>query len=204
MPQIAIEAKLADFTAWRRDADRKISRLEGEIADLRTNLAVALAAQAANTGVAGATKVDRSRDETAPILPEFKALAENPAVWSTVAAGLAPAAAITAPVLHAAGSALGADSSPTPAVAPAPGKVPSPSSPSVVVAPDSAPRVVAIASTARLPHVQYDLQMRPGESIDLPGALDGERRKRMVGWLFLALVVVAMAALVISSLASQR
>jgi hypothetical protein len=52
--------------------------------------------------------------------------------------------------------------------------------------------------------VQFDLQMKPGEYVDLPNALDGGRRKRLVGWLFIALILLGMAALVASSLASQR
>jgi hypothetical protein len=190
MPQIAVEAKLADFTAWRRDAERRLARLESEVVELRGALATATASAAVN---GSAHRLDRSRDETSPILPEFKALAENPAVWSSVAAGLAPTVA--------------AATVPAQAVATSPAISTQDASPNVIIAEDSRPveappRVVSVAT--RAPRVQFDLQMKPGEYVDLPNALDGGRRKRLVGWLFIALILLGMAALVASSLASQR
>jgi hypothetical protein len=50
----------------------------------------------------------------------------------------------------------------------------------------------------------YDMSMRPGESIELPSALDGGRRKKVIGWLVVVIILGGMASLVISALASQR
>jgi hypothetical protein len=94
MPQIAVEAALAELTAWRREAERKISRLENEIAQLRS------AAARSPLPPAVSPLPDRSRDPTAAILPEFQSLRDSPAVWATPAAALAPIAApALAPVL---------------------------------------------------------------------------------------------------------
>ena len=62
-----------------------------------------------------------------------------------------------------------------------------------------------LVSAARpAPRQQFDLEMRPGEYFDLPTGLDGERRKRMIAWFVVLVIVAGMAGLVISALASQN
>ena len=59
---------------------------------------------------------------------------------------------------------------------------------------------------ARPPTVrpQYDLEMRPGESVDIPDEFNAGRKKRLMGWILGLALVLGMAALIITALASQR
>jgi hypothetical protein len=166
MSPIAMEAALAELGAWRREAERKIARLEGELVQLRA-LGASAPIPAAVPTVPRELARDQSRDPTAPILPEFQPLRDIPPAWAT------PAATATA-----------ADSPPaaTPAPAAAPASI--------------TPRVQ--------PRPQYDLTMKPGESIDLPSGLDGGRRQKTMGWLVVLAIIIVMGGLVISALASQR
>ncbi len=71
--------------------------------------------------------------------------------------------------------------------------------------PLSVPRYgVAPTQPFEAPRRQYDLELRPGETIDLPTGLDGGRRKKVLGWLVMLAILGGMAALIVSALASQR
>lgn len=64
------------------------------------------------------------------------------------------------------------------------------------------PRVFSIV--ARPPsHPQYDLEMRPGETVVLPDELDGGRKKSFVRWLFVLLILGGLGALIAAAVASQ-
>jgi hypothetical protein len=62
----------------------------------------------------------------------------------------------------------------------------------------------AQAKPAALPVRQYDLTMKPGESIDIPSSLNAGRKKRVFGWLFVILIVGAVGGLMISAVLSNR
>lgn len=71
--------------------------------------------------------------------------------------------------------------------------------PSPQQAPQPAP-----AKPAALPVRHYDLTIKPGESIDIPSALNAGRKKRVFGWLFAIVVLGALTALAISAMMSNR
>lgn len=179
-PRLTLESAMADMVAWRRDAEKKLAYLESELAQLRLRAVTAVSA--------GAPKPDLQRDPTAPLFPEFSALNEARAATSGATSGAtfgATSGAIS-------GAILGAPASLTP----------SPTAASITPA-YTQPSVVSIARRVEA-RPQYDLEMRPGEHLDIPSELDGGKRKRfLVGFLMLVLVA-GMATLVITALASQR
>jgi len=54
------------------------------------------------------------------------------------------------------------------------------------------------------PRQQFDLEMRPGELLDMPSELDGSKRKRVLVGFLMFMMLAGMATLVIAALASQR
>lgn len=120
------------------------------------------------------TKPDLHRDPTAPLFPEFASLQETPAVWGG-SASIAPA----------------------PSVAPAPVASPAVAPPAAAVA------IVSIARRAE-PRQHFDLEMRPGEFLDMPSELDGGKRKRLLVGFLMFVLLAGMATLIITALASQR
>jgi hypothetical protein len=75
--------------------------------------------------------------------------------------------------------------------------------PSVAHAPAAVPAVVSIARRVE-PRQHFDLEMRPGEFLDMPSELDGSKRKRVLVGFLMFMMLAGMATLVISALASQR
>jgi hypothetical protein len=131
-------------------------------------------------GAAGpsASKIDLERAPTGPLFPEFDPGNEHPAApWSP------PVVAPTPPVASAA----------SPYVAEL----------ATVGAPEAAPAFVPLARRVE-PRPQYDLEMKPGEYLDLPNELDGSKRKRLLAGFVLFVIVAGMAALIITALVSQR
>jgi hypothetical protein len=59
------------------------------------------------------------------------------------------------------------------------------------------------ASRAR-PARQYDLDLKPGEIIDIPSALNAGHKKRLLGWLVAIVILGGLGALILSALASNR
>jgi len=170
MSLIAIEAALAELTAWRREAERKIARLEAELADVRS------------ANVTAAAKLDPAPAPVAP-MPQFHAPKEPAPPWApSPFAAVVPVAGASAPVVAAVVEAPAAPVAPAPPI-------------------EAPPHVVSIRAASR---PQYDLDMRPGESIDLPSGLDGSRRKKVLGWMVVLMILGGMATLIISALASQR
>lgn len=51
---------------------------------------------------------------------------------------------------------------------------------------------------------QYDLTIKPGETIDIPGALNSARRKKLFGWLFVIFIVAGVGGLLIAAVMSNR
>ena len=197
MSTIAIEAALAELTAWRREAERKIARLEAEVADLSGNdIATKVDAIPGVAFAAGAIPSPSHAQAHAK---------EGPAPWAPAAAVAvaAPAPVPVAPLVHAVPIAA---HTPHPAVAPPPAPSSAPALAAVPIAVGSAPVVhqAQHAPAFREVRPQYDLTMKPGESIDLPSGLDGGRRKKTMGMIAALLLIAGMAALVISALASQR
>jgi hypothetical protein len=120
---------------------------------------------------------DLHRDQTAPLFPEF-----DPAP-AAAAAPWAPAPLVSA----------------QPKAAPAP-------------APEVGASIVPVRVSASMmpivrrvePRPQYDLEMRPGEFLDLPDELDGSKKKKYLVGFLLFLILGGMSALIITALASQR
>jgi hypothetical protein len=127
-----------------------------------------------------APKPDLHRDPTAPLFPEFASLQETPAAWGGNAS-IAPAFSAV----------------PTPLAAPAA------ASPAVASPAATSPAVVSIARRAE-PRQHFDLEMRPGEFLDMPSELDGSKRKRLLVGFLMFVLLAGMATLVITALASQR
>ncbi len=169
MAPIAIEAALAELGTWRREAERKIARLEAEVAELQT------APRAAAPGVAPGAQRDREP------LP----WAHTPLAPAVAPVGV-PAVAATPVSLTATDPAYG------------------PTDPIPIVNVREAPTMPPSLAPRSVHAVYYDLDLRPGESVDLPSQLDAGRRKRMLGWLALLLIVGGMIALVAASAVSQR
>jgi hypothetical protein len=166
MAPIAIEAALAELGTWRRDAERKIARLEAEVAEL----------QAAPRAPAVAPSPPKEP------LPPWAHTPLAPAVAPVVI----PAAAATPASLAATDPAYG------------------PTDPIPIVNAREAPTMPPSHPPRSVHAVHYDLDLRPGETFDLPSQLDAGRRKRMLGWLALLLIVGGMIALVAASAVSQR
>jgi hypothetical protein len=204
MSTIAIEAALAELTAWRREAERKIARLEAEVADLGggTDMATKVDAIPGVAFAAGALPA-----------PSHALAKDGHAPWAPAAPATfaAPVPVPVAPLVHAV---------PIPAPTPHPAVAPPPapssasaleavpiavaSAPAPVAHPPPAPPAPHQAPAFREVRPQYDLTMKPGESVDLPSGLDGGRRKKRMGMIAAFLLVAGMAVLVISALASQR
>jgi len=158
-PQVAVEAALADFSAWRREAERKISQLEAEVLRLGS--------------------LTHRAPEPTRELPAFQ-----PAVVA------APAVVLPAHELPRPSALPMWSQGATQAAAPTP--VPN-------VAVSHVPAVVSI----RPREEPLELQARPGELYDLPSALDGGRRKRLIVTLVVLILVIGMGALIFAAVASQ-
>jgi hypothetical protein len=132
-----------------------------------------------------------ARDPTGPVLPEFKELEKLQSGWT--------APAPSAPSAPEAGAAAAPRSAPV-AVSPA-ASPPATAAPVIGWAP---PAAVPVAKPAPRAFRQYDLEMKPGESIDIPGSMNAGRKKRLLGWLVLVVFAGGLIALVVAALASQR
>ncbi len=221
MSAIAMEAALAEMTAWRRDAERKIAQLEAEVLQLRATQAFhALHAGPPTLDLSAVTAVNASPLPKQPVKEPLPPWAVG-APAAHVAPVMAPAPvaqvrpASPAPPQVQAYTPAPAQLAPTPVAPPA---APTPIAPSVVpyvdaqfapptVAP-SPPQVYSIQPRQAAPSYsqvpQYDLEMKPGDSFDMPTGLDGSRRKRRLVGFVVMVIVTGMAAMIIAALASQR
>ena len=202
MSSVAIEAALAELTAWRREAERKIARLESELTQLTQ------ARAAAPASPLGAASPVSPPSPFGPLGAVGQASAVSPVSPSPPKVDFAHAP--TAPLPQFRGVKESAIAPLAPAFAPMP-QAPEPVSPTMPLLPSApppppqpVPQVLSIAPRVQPAVYHYDLEMKPGEYFDFPSDLDGGRRKRMMLTFLVLMIVSGMAALIITAIASQR
>jgi len=184
----AVDQALATVRAGQRELESRLVRLEAALRDLQLSDQARAATFSSTVGVQHpAVPPVRAHLPTLPMGAPLPAAGNVTAVMPAMAA----------PV-------------PSPAAAPVPPAAPlvaaPPASPVVVATPQAPAAAPAYVVRAPVPTYTPQYTTHDDEPFDmsmLPGGLDGRRRKRVIGFVALALLVVGVGGLAVMAIASQ-